>query len=159
MIQLAIYGKGGIGKSTISANVSYLLSEMGMKVLQIGCDPKHDSTRLLLNGKAQRTVLEYIRDTAPYDRRLEDVVCEGENGILCVEAGGPEPGIGCAEITASYAVMSNFTMLRLPGDMTAERFGYYGMDRYGAAVRMIEAAGDGFTPEYRSLTGDFYLNF
>ena len=127
MIQLAIYGKGGIGKSTISANVSYLLSEMGMKVLQIGCDPKHDSTRLLLNGKAQRTVLEYIRDTAPYDRRLEDVVCEGENGILCVEAGGPEPGIGCA----GRGILSTFDTLRK-----------LGADDLPVDVRLYDVLGD-----------------
>ena len=96
MIQMAMYGKGGIGKSTVSANISYLLAGLGEKVLQIGCDPKHDSTRLLLDGKEQTTVLDYIRRTAPYDRRLEDIVLNGVRGIRCVEAGGPEPGIGCA---------------------------------------------------------------
>lgn len=77
------------------------------------------------------------------DPALHSLLSDREGRVLMVE-----PGIGCAEITANYAVMSNFTMLRLPGDMAAERFGYYGVDRYGTAVRMIEAAGDGFTPEY-----------
>ena len=77
------------------------------------------------------------------DPALHSLLSDREGRVIMVE-----PGIGCAEITASYAVMSNFTMLRLPEDMAAERFGYYGMDRYETVVRMIEAAGDGFTPAY-----------
>lgn len=96
MFQLAIYGKGGIGKSTLSANISYALAGKGMKVLQIGCDPKHDSTRLLLNGKTQNTVIDYLR-TVPMERRnLDDVVSIGSGNVHCIEAGGPEPGVGCA---------------------------------------------------------------
>lgn len=111
MIQIAVYGKGGIGKSTISANVSYELAKMGKHVLQIGCDPKHDSTRALLNGREQVTVLNYIRNRAPYDRRLEDIVIDGVLGIKCVEAGGPEPGIGCA----GRGILSTFDTLRKLG--------------------------------------------
>lgn len=96
MLQVAVYGKGGIGKSTISANISYELARRGNSVLQIGCDPKHDSTRLLLNGKTQRTVLEYLRSVPKENRKLEDVLCEGSAGVNCIEAGGPEPGVGCA---------------------------------------------------------------
>ena len=96
MFQLAVYGKGGIGKSTMSANISVALAERGLRVMQVGCDPKHDSTRLLLGGRAQRTVLDYVRDTPIGRRRLEDVIEEGTAGVLCTEAGGPEPGIGCA---------------------------------------------------------------
>lgn len=96
MFQVAVYGKGGIGKSTISANISYCLSCKRKKVAQIGCDPKHDSTRLLLNGKNQRTVLEYLRNTPKEKRELNDVVLNGPNGIRCIESGGPEPGVGCA---------------------------------------------------------------
>ncbi len=111
MMQIAVYGKGGIGKSTISANMSYALAESGKKVLQIGCDPKHDSTRALLGGKEQKTVLDYIRSTPPYDRRIEDVVLEGVKGIKCVEAGGPEPGIGCA----GRGILSTFDTLKKLG--------------------------------------------
>ena len=96
MFQIAIYGKGGIGKSTMTANISYILSSEGKKVVQIGCDPKHDSTRLLLGGKSQNTVLDYLRKTPKEERRLEDVVFEGSGGVRCIEAGGPEPGVGCA---------------------------------------------------------------
>jgi len=111
MIQIAVYGKGGIGKSTVSANISYALADMGKKVMQIGCDPKHDSTRALLNGREQTTVLSYIRDKPPFDRRLEDVVLDGLKGIKCVEAGGPEPGIGCA----GRGILSTFDTLKKLG--------------------------------------------
>lgn len=96
MFQIAIYGKGGIGKSTVTANISYILSMEGKGVVQIGCDPKHDSTRLLLGGKTQNTVLDYLRETPKEDRSLDDVVFEGSGGVRCIEAGGPEPGVGCA---------------------------------------------------------------
>ncbi len=96
MFQIAIYGKGGIGKSTMTANISYILSSEGRKVTQIGCDPKHDSTRLLLGGRTQNTVLDYLRKTPKENRKLEDVVFEGSAGVRCIEAGGPEPGVGCA---------------------------------------------------------------
>lgn len=95
-MRIAIYGKGGIGKSTTSSNLSYCLARMGASVLQIGCDPKHDSTRQLIGGANQRTVLEYVRDTPPSKRLLSDVMMTGSAGVSCIEAGGPEPGIGCA---------------------------------------------------------------
>lgn len=111
MFQIAFYGKGGIGKSTISANVSVSLAERGSKVMQVGCDPKHDSTRLLLGGRSQRTVLEYVRDVRIADRRLDDLVEEGTSGVLCTEAGGPEPGIGCA----GRGILTTFDTLRKLG--------------------------------------------
>lgn len=96
MKQIAIYGKGGIGKSTITANLSASLSKLGKKVLQIGCDPKHDSTKLLLGGISQNTVLELLKTKSSYELSEEEVVIKGYNGIDCIEAGGPEPGVGCA---------------------------------------------------------------
>ena len=111
MFQVAVYGKGGIGKSTMSANISFTLSKMGKTVTQIGCDPKHDSTRLLLNGNGQTTVLDYIRDTPVAERRLEDIMVIGSNGIRCIEAGGPEPGIGCA----GRGILTTFDTLRKLG--------------------------------------------
>lgn len=95
-MKIAIYGKGGIGKSTISANVSATLARQGCRILQIGCDPKHDSTRLLLGSNIPTTVLDYIKSVLPSDRRCEDILFKGYQGIACVEAGGPEPGVGCA---------------------------------------------------------------
>jgi nitrogenase iron protein NifH len=93
--RIAIYGKGGIGKSTTSSNLSAALSQMGYKVMQIGCDPKSDSTMLLMGGERIPTVLELIRRCND-NMSLNDIVHIGFNGILCVEAGGPTPGIGCA---------------------------------------------------------------
>jgi nitrogenase iron protein NifH len=91
---IAIYGKGGIGKSTTSSNISAALSENGLKVMQIGCDPKSDSTNTLRGGRFIPTVLDSLRS----GKRVEtsDIIHEGFNGVLCVEAGGPEPGVGCA---------------------------------------------------------------
>lgn len=94
--QVAVYGKGGIGKSTIAANVSAAMAIAGSRVLQIGCDPKQDSTRLLLEGRRVRTVLDYLRETSPEDRTLESIVHTGFAGVACIESGGPEPGVGCA---------------------------------------------------------------
>ena len=94
MKKIAIYGKGGIGKSTTTANISAAFSEADLQVCQIGCDPKNDSTRLLLGHICRHTVLDTVRDndSVSYD----DIVHIGYNGIKCVEAGGPEPGVGCA---------------------------------------------------------------
>ena len=95
MIKIAIYGKGGIGKSTTVSNLSAALSDMGYKVMQIGCDPKADST-VSLHGKGKvPTVLDLVRQKKN-DFTLEDMVTIGYGGVVCVEAGGPTPGLGCA---------------------------------------------------------------
>jgi nitrogenase iron protein NifH len=93
--QIAIYGKGGIGKSTTTQNLTAGLAESGKKIMVVGCDPKADSTRLLLGTMAQRTVLDTIRATGD-DIELSSIMREGFCGIKCVESGGPEPGVGCA---------------------------------------------------------------
>lgn len=95
MRKVAIYGKGGIGKSTTTQNTVAGLVEMGKKVMVVGCDPKADSTRLLLGGLAQKTVLDTLREEGE-DVELDDVVKPGFKGVRCVESGGPEPGVGCA---------------------------------------------------------------
>ena len=95
--QIAFYGKGGIGKSTTSQNTLAALAEQGKKIMIVGCDPKADSTRLILHAKAQATVLETAAKAGSVeDLELEDVVRTGYLGIDCVESGGPEPGVGCA---------------------------------------------------------------
>ena len=91
---VAIYGKGGIGKSTTTSNLSAALADMGKRVIQIGCDPKSDSTNNLRGGRSIPTVLDAIRSGKPVE--LDDIVYEGFGGVLCIEAGGPEPGVGCA---------------------------------------------------------------
>jgi nitrogenase iron protein NifH len=95
--QCAIYGKGGIGKSTTTQNLVAGLAELGKKVMIVGCDPKADSTRLILHAKAQETIMHLAADAGSVeDLELEDVLRTGYAGIKCVESGGPEPGVGCA---------------------------------------------------------------
>jgi len=97
MRQIAIYGKGGIGKSTTTQNTVAGLVALGKKVMIVGCDPKSDSTRLMLHAKAQNTVMDLIRERGTVeDLELKDVMKVGYGGVKCVESGGPEPGVGCA---------------------------------------------------------------
>jgi len=95
--QIAFYGKGGIGKSTTSQNTLAALVDLGQRILIVGCDPKADSTRLILNAKAQDTVLSLAASSGSVeDLEIEQVLKAGFKGIKCVESGGPEPGVGCA---------------------------------------------------------------
>lgn len=95
MIKIAVYGKGGIGKSTTVSNLAAALSEKGLRVMQIGCDPKADSTTLLTHGVKMQTALGLMRERNN-DFALSDMAKEGFGGVICVEAGGPTPGLGCA---------------------------------------------------------------
>ena len=95
MIKIAVYGKGGIGKSTTVSNIAAVFASEGLRVMQIGCDPKADSTVLLRHGEKVETVLDLVR-TKKDNFTLEDIVKEGFAGVCCVEAGGPSPGLGCA---------------------------------------------------------------
>ena len=97
MRQIAIYGKGGIGKSTTTQNTVAGLASLGKKVMIVGCDPKADSTRLILHAKAQSTVMDLVRERGTVeDLEVSDVMKVGYGDIKCVESGGPEPGVGCA---------------------------------------------------------------
>jgi len=122
--QIAIYGKGGIGKSTVASNLCMALREQGLRVMQVGCDPKRDSTRILTGGRLIPTVLETYREHLrkgrdEYAITLKAIVFEGSNGVYCVESGGPEPGIGCA----GRGVLTSIRILR---DLGA--FKTYGVD-------------------------------
>ena len=101
----AIYGKGGIGKSTTSSNLSVAFSKLGKRVLQIGCDPKHDST-FTLTKKLMPTVIDVLEsvDFHSEELRMEDFVFEGYNGVMCVEAGGPPAGTGCGGYVVGQTV-------------------------------------------------------
>ncbi len=101
----AIYGKGGIGKSTTSSNLSVAFSKLGKRVLQIGCDPKHDST-FTLTKKLMPTVIDVLEsvDFHPEELRIEDFVFAGYNGVMCVEAGGPPAGTGCGGYVVGQTV-------------------------------------------------------
>lgn len=97
MRQIAIYGKGGIGKSTTTQNTVAAMAEMGKRVMVVGCDPKADSTRLLLHAKAQATIMDLARERDGVENiELEEVLLGGYGGTRCAESGGPEPGVGCA---------------------------------------------------------------
>jgi nitrogenase iron protein NifH len=133
MRQIAIYGKGGIGKSTVASNLSMAFREQGLRVMQVGCDPKRDSTRNLTQGKVIPTVLETYREHLRMGRdeyaiALEDIVFEGSRGIYCVESGGPEPGIGCA----GRGVLTAINILR---DLKA-------FDTYSVDVVVYDVLGD-----------------
>jgi nitrogenase iron protein NifH len=114
--KVAIYGKGGIGKSTTTQNTVAALAEMGKKVMVVGCDPKADSTRLLLGGLAQRTVLDSLREEGE-DVELDDILKEGFRGTLCTESGGPEPGVGCA----GRGIITSINMLEQLGAYEEEQ--------------------------------------
>ena len=116
MRKIAIYGKGGIGKSTTTQNTVAGLAEMGKKVMVVGCDPKADSTRLLLGGLAQKTVLDTLREEGE-DLDLMDVMKGGYAKTSCVESGGPEPGVGCA----GRGIITSINLLEQLGAYDADK--------------------------------------
>ncbi|AOY76602.1 nitrogenase iron protein [Clostridium formicaceticum] len=115
MRQIAIYGKGGIGKSTTTQNLTSALAEAGKKIMIVGCDPKADSTRLVLGGLSQKTVMDTLREEGE-DIDLEDILLSGFSGIKCVESGGPEPGVGCA----GRGIITSINMLESLGAYEAD---------------------------------------
>ena len=115
MRQVAIYGKGGIGKSTTTQNLTSALAEMGKRIMIVGCDPKADSTRLVLGGLAQKTVLDTLREEGE-DIDLDAIMKEGFLSIKCVESGGPEPGVGCA----GRGIITSINMLERLGAYTSD---------------------------------------
>ena len=96
MLKVAVYGKRAIGKSTVTSNLAAAFAAMGKRVIQIGCDPKADSTINLLGGEPLRPVMNYIWYEVEVPEKLEDISNEGFGGVLCIETGGPTPGLGCA---------------------------------------------------------------
>lgn len=152
--QIAFYGKGGIGKSTVVANVTASLAAMGNRVLQVGCDPKGDSSRTLLGGKSQVAVLDLLRQaTGPGQRQklpiaVEDMVQTGFGGVETIEAGGPEPGFGCAGrgITMTMETMTklgvfarghDFVFYDVLGDVVCGGFAVPIRDSYAEEVYLV----------------------
>lgn len=107
MLKLAVYGKGGIGKSTTTANLAAAFAVLGKKVIQIGCDPKADSTINLLGGHPVLPVMNYIREHDEEPDKIEQIAKEGFGGVLCIETGGPTPGLGCA----GRGIITTFSLL------------------------------------------------
>lgn len=112
MQKIAIYGKGGIGKSTVTSNLSAAFATLGKKVIQIGCDPKADSTINLLGGKPLVSVMGYMREKDREPERLEEISRLGFGGVLCIETGGPTPGLGCAGrgIIATFNILEEMDL-------------------------------------------------
>lgn len=112
MLKIAIYGKGGIGKSTITSNLAAAFATLGKKVIQIGCDPKADSTINLLGGETPIPVMNYMREYDEDPETIEDISKEGFGGVLCIETGGPTPGLGCAGrgIIATFQLLEDLEL-------------------------------------------------
>lgn len=107
MLKIAVYGKGGIGKSTVTSNLAAAFASLGKRVIQIGCDPKADSTINLLGGEPLRPVMSYMRETDTDPETLEEISRVGFGGVLCIETGGPTPGLGCA----GRGIIATFNLL------------------------------------------------
>lgn len=107
MRKIAVYGKGGIGKSTLTSNLAAALAALGKKVIQIGCDPKADSTINLLGGRPLQSVMGYMREFDAEPSSLEEISARGFGGVLCIETGGPTPGLGCA----GRGIIATFNLL------------------------------------------------
>lgn len=112
MLKIAIYGKGGIGKSTVTSNLSAAFAAMGKRVIQIGCDPKADSTINLLGGEPVEPVMNFMRRTDRDPETLEEISRQGFGGVLCIETGGPTPGLGCAGrgIIATFQLLEDLRL-------------------------------------------------
>ncbi len=112
MLKVAIYGKGGIGKSTVTSNLAAAFANMGKRVIQIGCDPKADSTINLLGGEPLRPVMNFMREEDEEPDELAQISKEGYGGILCIETGGPTPGLGCAGrgIIATFQLLEDMNL-------------------------------------------------
>ena len=112
MLKIAVYGKGGIGKSTVTSNLAAAFALRGKKVIQIGCDPKADSTVNLLNGEVLMPVMNYLQEHDEDPEKIEDIAKEGFGGVLCIETGGPTPGLGCAGrgIVTTFALLESLEL-------------------------------------------------
>ena len=156
MLKVAVYGKGGIGKSTVTSNLAAAFANMGKRVIQIGCDPKADSTINLLGGEPLRPVMNYMREEDEEPDELAQISKEGYGGILCIETGGPTPGLGCAGrgIIATFQLLEDMELFEhykpdvvlydVLGDVvcggfaSGEKMALYAANNISSAVRNFE---------------------
>lgn len=112
MLKIAVYGKGGIGKSTVTSNLAAAFASLGKRVIQIGCDPKADSTINLLNGEPVQPVMTYLKEKDEDPQSWQEISKVGYGGILCIETGGPTPGLGCAGrgIIATFQLLEDLNL-------------------------------------------------
>lgn len=115
MLKIAVYGKGGIGKSTITSNLAAAFACLGKRVIQIGCDPKADSTINLLGGEPLKPVMNYMRETDADPKSIEEISRVGFGNVLCIETGGPTPGLGCAGrgIIATFNLLEDLQLFEI----------------------------------------------
>lgn len=115
MLKIAVYGKGGIGKSTITSNLAAAFACLGKRVIQIGCDPKADSTINLLGGEPLKPVMNYMRETDADPESIEEISRVGFGNVLCIETGGPTPGLGCAGrgIIATFNLLEDLQLFEM----------------------------------------------
>lgn len=115
MLKIAVYGKGGIGKSTITSNLAAAFACLGKRVIQIGCDPKADSTINLLGGEPLKPVMNYMRETDADPESIEEISRVGFGNVLCIETGGPTPGLGCAGrgIIATFNLLEDLQLFEI----------------------------------------------
>ena len=139
MQKLAIYGKGGIGKSTITSHLAAALAKEGKRVIQIGCDPKADSTSNLLGGRPLATVMDYLREHDEPPASLAEISREGYAGVLCIETGGPTPGLGCAGrgIIATFRILEDLQLFETfqPDVVLYDVLGDVVCDGFAAPIR------------------------
>ncbi len=148
MRQVAFYGKGGIGKSTTQQNTAAALASLGHKIMVVGCDPKADCTRLLLRGIRQPSVLDTLRDVGPDQVTLERVITNGYGNVMCVESGGPEPGVGCGgrgvitsiqtlEKLGAYTEDLNYVFYDVLGDVVCGGFAMPIREGYAEEIYIV----------------------
>ena len=155
MLKVAIYGKGGIGKSTVTSNLAAAFASMGKRVIQIGCDPKADSTINLLGGEPLRPVMNFMREEDEEPDELAQISKVGYGGILCIETGGPTPGLGCAGrgIIATFQLLKDMELFEnyKPDVVLYDVLGSRGLGDVYKRQKVLRTVFSIFTPKFGNI--------